>query len=104
MCRVSDIGLVSLSTTLATNSLVEKKGMDPGVVLIGFSDDMEKRSHLKDLVSQERILRIPGGHRYDGSEKKSVEFGKASTISGNFREIVKKIRGSLQLFSTKFRA
>ena len=59
--RVSDIGLVSLSTTLATNSLVEKKGTDPGVVLIGFSDDMEQRSHLKDLVSQERILRIPGG-------------------------------------------
>ena len=55
--RVSDIGLVSLSTTLATNSLVEKKGTDPGVVLIGFSDDMEKRSHLKDLVSQEYQLR-----------------------------------------------
>ena len=74
--RVSDIGLVSLSTTLATNSLVEKKGTDPGVVLIGFSDDMEKRSHLKDLVSQERILRIPGGHRYDGSEKNPLNLLK----------------------------
>jgi len=74
--RVSDIGLVSLSTTLATNSLVEKKGTDPGVVLIGFSDDMEQRSHLKDLVSQERILRIPGGHRYDGSEKNPLNLKK----------------------------
>ena len=74
--RVSDIGLVSLSTTLATNSLVEKKGTDPGVVLIGFSDDMEQRSYLKDLVSQERILRIPGGHRYDGSEKNPLNLKK----------------------------
>ena len=74
--KVSDIGLVSLSTTLATNSLVEKKGTDPGVVLIGFSDDMEQRSHLKDLVSQERILRIPGGHRYDGSEKNPLNLEK----------------------------
>ena len=76
MYRVSDIDLVSLSTTLATNSLVEKKGTDPGVVLIGFSNDMEKRSHLKDLVSQERILRIPGGHRYDGSEKNPLNLEK----------------------------
>ena len=46
------------------------------MVLIGFCDDIEQRSHLKDLVSQERILRIPGGHRYDGSEKNLLNLEK----------------------------
>ncbi|MAA91413.1 MAG: hypothetical protein CL914_14660 [Deltaproteobacteria bacterium] len=75
-CQSSEIGMVSLSTTLATNALVEKKGTDPGVVLIGFSDDMMEKSHLDELVSRERVLRIEGGHRYDGKEKAPLDLEK----------------------------
>jgi N-methylhydantoinase A/oxoprolinase/acetone carboxylase beta subunit len=62
------IGLVSLSTTLATNALVEGMGSSVASVLIGFSDDMVKRSKLAEAIPSARIIRVDGGHNYDGSE------------------------------------
>jgi N-methylhydantoinase A/oxoprolinase/acetone carboxylase beta subunit len=62
------VGLVSLSTTLATNALVEGKGSSVATVLIGFSDDMVKRSKLNDAIPSAQIIRVDGGHDYDGSE------------------------------------
>jgi N-methylhydantoinase A/oxoprolinase/acetone carboxylase beta subunit len=64
----NQIGLVSLSTTLATNALVEGMGSSVAVVLIGFSDDMVKRSKLAEAIPSARIIRVEGGHNYDGSE------------------------------------
>lgn len=63
-----DISLVSLSTTLATNALVEGRGSNVGVILIGFSDDMVKRSQLSQAIPSAKILLVDGGHQYDGSE------------------------------------
>lgn len=64
----SDVRLVSLSTTLATNALVEGKGSTIGVVLIGFDDDMVERTELTSAIPSAHILRVDGGHRYDGNE------------------------------------
>ncbi len=62
------IGLVSLSTTLATNALVEGMGSSVAAVLIGFSDDMVLRSKLGEAIPSAKIIRVKGGHNYDGSE------------------------------------
>jgi N-methylhydantoinase A/oxoprolinase/acetone carboxylase beta subunit len=62
------ISLVSLSTTLATNALVEGMGPPVAAILIGFSDDMVKRSKLREAIPSVKIIRIVGGHEYDGSE------------------------------------
>jgi len=64
----SQVALVSLSTTLATNALVEGMGSSVAAILIGFSDDMVKRSKLHDAIPSAKIIRISGGHEYDGSE------------------------------------
>ena len=43
ICETSEIGLVSLSTTLATNALVEGQGERTALIAIGFNKrDMEK--------------------------------------------------------------
>lgn len=62
------IGLVSLSTTLATNALVEGKGSAIAVILLGFDDTMLERTELKTALPAAKVVRIAGGHQYDGSE------------------------------------
>lgn len=62
------INVVALSTTLATNALVEGQGVPVAVVLIGFDDTMVERTELAQALPQVPIIRIAGGHRYDGSE------------------------------------
>ncbi|WP_020395651.1 hydantoinase/oxoprolinase N-terminal domain-containing protein [Thiolinea disciformis] len=64
----SDIALVSLSTTLATNALVEGQGAAIAVVLIGFDATMVERTELHHALPQTPIIRVQGGHRYDGEE------------------------------------
>lgn len=68
-----DIKLVSLSTTLATNALVEGKGSAVAVVLIGFDDNMLERTELGKALPTAHIIRIAGGHKYDGSEQEALD-------------------------------
>ena len=69
----SQIGLVSLSTTLATNALVEGMGSNVAAILIGFDDDMVNRSQLHKAIPSAKIIRINGGHRYDGSQSGELD-------------------------------
>jgi N-methylhydantoinase A/oxoprolinase/acetone carboxylase beta subunit len=65
---VSSIGLVSLSTTLATNALVEGQGGRAGLVMIGFSPDDLKRDGLADALGNDPVIFLPGGHNVHGNE------------------------------------
>ncbi|MDE1993785.1 MAG: hydantoinase/oxoprolinase family protein, partial [Rhizobiaceae bacterium] len=65
---VSAIGLVSLSTTLATNALVEGQGGRAGLVMIGFGPDDLKRDGLAEALGGDPVLFISGGHDVHGSE------------------------------------
>ncbi len=65
---VSAIGLVSLSTTLATNALVEGQGGRAGLVMIGFSPEDLKRDGLADALGNDPVLFLPGGHNVHGDE------------------------------------
>ena len=77
------ISLVSLSTTLATNALVEGQGDRVALVIIGFQDsDLEKHS-IFDALKGDPFLVIEGGHNYAGFEKSPLEKNKLSKwISG----------------------
>lgn len=55
-----DIGTISVSTTLATNALVEDKGADVGLFVIGFN----KRLNVPVVAARY----IPGGHTIKGEE------------------------------------
>ncbi|WP_411036177.1 hydantoinase/oxoprolinase N-terminal domain-containing protein [Shinella sp. BYT-45] len=65
---VSAIGLVALSTTLATNALVEGQGGRAGLVMIGFAPDDLKRDGLADALGNDPVLFLPGGHDVHGHE------------------------------------
>lgn len=68
----SDVSLVSVSTTLATNAVVENRFSPTCTLLIGFDDGMEERSGL----SRERgsiVVRVGGGHDATGVESAPLE-------------------------------
>ncbi|MCW8843151.1 MAG: hydantoinase/oxoprolinase family protein [Rhodobacteraceae bacterium] len=61
-----DISLASLSTTLATNALVEGQGGRVALILIGFAErDLEKHGVLEALAG-DPVLILEGGHNHAG--------------------------------------
>ena len=64
----SDIAMVSLSTTLATNALVEGQGGRVACVAIGFDAADLTRAGLEDALHGDPVLRIAGGHNHSGAE------------------------------------
>ena len=56
------IELVSLSTTLATNALVEGKGRRVGAVIIGFDGDVLERAGLGEALGDDPAVILAGGH------------------------------------------
>ena len=68
VARASDIRLVSLSTTLATNAIVEGHGAPVGIVLIGFDDAMTARTGIAAAMPTVRIASLAGGHDHGGGE------------------------------------
>lgn len=67
---VADIALTSISTTLATNALVEGKGGSIGLVMIGFEEQDMEKAGLKEALSGDPVVFIPGGHDVSGNERK----------------------------------
>ena len=66
--RRSDITLVSMSTTLATNAVVENRFSPVCTLLIGFDDAMVERSLLQRHGGRDIVVRVPGGHGAAGDE------------------------------------
>jgi len=65
---LSKIELVSLSTTLTTNSVVEGRGADVGVLLAGYSERQLEKSGLSSIVPKSSIALLSGGHDATGHE------------------------------------
>jgi N-methylhydantoinase A/oxoprolinase/acetone carboxylase beta subunit len=64
--RPSDISLVSVSTTLATNAVVEGHGGAVALVLIGFDDAMVERTGISRAFPGMPLIRVAGGHDHNG--------------------------------------
>lgn len=64
----SDISLVSMSTTLATNALVEGQGGRVGLVFIGFDPADVDRQGLTEALRGDPVIVIAGGHTHSGQE------------------------------------
>jgi N-methylhydantoinase A/oxoprolinase/acetone carboxylase beta subunit len=61
------VALVSLSTTLTTNSVVEGKGSPVCVLLAGYDAAQIKASGMTELLGSEAIVSLPGGHDAGGN-------------------------------------
>ncbi|MDO9174099.1 MAG: hydantoinase/oxoprolinase family protein, partial [Actinomycetota bacterium] len=59
--------LVSLSTTLATNALVEGKGRPVCAVIIGFDGDVLERAGLGEALGTDPAIILAGGHDPHGN-------------------------------------
>jgi N-methylhydantoinase A/oxoprolinase/acetone carboxylase beta subunit len=61
------VDMVSLSTTLTTNSVVEGKGAPVCVLLAGYDAAQIKASGLVELLGMDAIVSLPGGHDAGGA-------------------------------------
>ncbi len=64
----ADVSLVSLSTTLATNALVEGVGGRVALVFIGFGEAELDRGGLRTALGDAPVITIDGGHDSLGNE------------------------------------
>ena len=67
-CKASEVALVSLSTTLATNALVEGQGGRVALVFIGFAPDDLARGGLAEALGGDPVIAVAGGHSHAGGE------------------------------------
>ncbi len=77
------VSLVSLSTTLATNALVEGVGGRVALVLIGFDDEAVERGGLAAALGSDPLITVDGGHNSFGVEAKPLDLDAlAAAIDG----------------------
>lgn len=69
----SAISMVSLSTTLATNALVEGQGGHVALVFIGFDEAELQKADLFDALNGDPVVMIKGGHTYSGAEDNALD-------------------------------
>lgn len=70
---LDQVVLVSLSTTLTTNSVVEGKGSPVCVLLAGYDAKQIKASGLVELLGADAIVSLPGGHDAGGTELQALD-------------------------------
>ncbi|MDG1117724.1 MAG: hydantoinase/oxoprolinase family protein [Flavimaricola sp.] len=69
------IGMVSLSTTLATNALVEGQGGRVALIFIGFDEGELARDGLEAALKGDPVIRLAGGHGHAGQEISPLDIG-----------------------------
>jgi N-methylhydantoinase A/oxoprolinase/acetone carboxylase beta subunit len=65
---LTHVGLVSISTTLATNAIVEEHGGRVGLLLVGCDQEIMRRSGLEGRLPVEGLFYLRGGHDVKGDE------------------------------------
>ncbi|MFP3385630.1 hydantoinase/oxoprolinase N-terminal domain-containing protein [Tritonibacter sp. SIMBA_163] len=69
----TEVSLAALSTTLATNALVEGQGGRVALIYIGFSEQDLDRHGLNEALKGDPALILSGGHTHAGSEAKPLD-------------------------------
>jgi N-methylhydantoinase A/oxoprolinase/acetone carboxylase beta subunit len=66
--KPAEVSLASLSTTLATNALVEGQGGRIGLVFIGFREGDLEQHGLRQALKGDPVVVLSGGHDHAGGE------------------------------------
>ncbi len=81
------ITLVSVSTTLATNALVEGRGRPVCLILIGFSTAQMQRANLQEALGGDPHFFLEGGHNAGGKQLAELDLSllekHIETVAGN---------------------
>ncbi|MGV8986222.1 MAG: hydantoinase/oxoprolinase N-terminal domain-containing protein [Cypionkella sp.] len=73
------IAMVSLSTTLATNALVEGQGGRVALIFIGFDPGDLERGGLIEALRGDPVVRLSGGHNHAGGEAAPLDMAVLET-------------------------
>ena len=74
--EAAQIAMVSLSTTLATNALVEGQGGRVALVFIGFDEAELGRAGLSEALKGDPVISLSGGHNHGGGEVAPLDLAK----------------------------
>ena len=74
------IEMVALSTTLATNALVEGTGRPACLVTIGFEADALDRGGLRDAIGDDAVIVVAGGHSSHGEEIEPLDLDRLGEL------------------------
>jgi N-methylhydantoinase A/oxoprolinase/acetone carboxylase beta subunit len=77
---LSLVKMVSVSTTLATNAVVEGHGSAVGVILIGFDDGMVEKTGIAKAFPGIPIVRLRGGHDHNGEEREALDVSVLQSV------------------------
>ncbi|MBT0961897.1 hydantoinase/oxoprolinase N-terminal domain-containing protein [Denitromonas iodatirespirans] len=86
--HLGEVAMVSLSTTLTTNSVVEGKGSPVCALLIGYDEQQVRNSGLAELLGPESIVTIAGGHDAAGQEDTALDEQAVRAAILNWRDKV----------------
>ncbi len=70
---LAEVSMVSLSTTLTTNSVVEDLGAPVCVLLPGYSSEQVKQSGLLEILPAQFVVRLEGGYDAVGREHRPLD-------------------------------
>ncbi|MFY9213058.1 MAG: hydantoinase/oxoprolinase family protein [Aestuariivita sp.] len=68
-----EIGMAALSTTLATNALVEGQGERVGLIFIGFREADLVKHGVAEALKGDPVCVLAGGHDHSGSEAQKLD-------------------------------
>ena len=74
--RPQQVAMVSLSTTLATNALVEGQGGRVALIFIGFEEAELARAGLTEAMKGDPVVMLSGGHNHAGGEVETLDVSK----------------------------
>ena len=77
---LTDLELVSLSTTLTTNSVVEGRGARVCALLPGYSEKQIRNSGLLDLLGKDHVYALDGGHTATGEPSMPLDLERIEEI------------------------
>ena len=84
----SDVSMASLSTTLATNALVEGQGGRVALIYIGFREKDLDGHGLRDALKGDPCIVLAGGHNHAGGEANPLdEDGLIAFLEENKNEV-----------------
>jgi len=87
-----DIALVSISTTLATNAIVEGHGAPVCLILLGYEQKVLERAGLKQALGGDPVVFVRGGHQVTGDAQAPLDLAAV-------REAVLRHAGAVAAFA-----
>ncbi len=90
--HAAGIALVSISTTLATNAIVEGQGSPAGLILVGHAEADRDRPDLTRALAGDPVIAVRGGHDAMGEQRAPLDLEGA-------RSEARKARGRVSAFA-----